>query len=39
MRQSQSQYTVTNEVQASPASFQRHLRAENLSSATLQAFS
>ncbi|MFH1560070.1 MAG: tyrosine-type recombinase/integrase [Chloroflexota bacterium] len=39
MRQAVSEYTATNEVQASLASFQRHLRAENLSPATLETYS
>ena len=34
-----SKYTATNEVQASLASFQQHLRAENLSKATLETYS
>ena len=33
------QYKTTNEVQASLPSFQRHLRAENLSRATLETYS
>ena len=37
--QSAFEYTATNELQASLASFQRHLRAENLSPATLQTYS
>ena len=39
MQQAVSQYKTTNEVQASLPSFQRHLRAENLSRATLETYS
>ena len=39
MRQTVSQYIATNEVQTSLASFQRHIRAENLSKATLETYS
>jgi hypothetical protein len=39
MRQSSSQYTAVSELQTSLSSFQRHLRAENLSNATLQVYS
>lgn len=39
MHQVVSQYNSTNEVQTSLASFQRHLRAENLSKATLETYS
>ena len=39
MRQVLSEYTATNEVESSLASFQRHLRAENLSPRTVDTYS